>query len=354
MATLTEISVYTRKAIIWVAAAIVAYLLLRFLVILGINYYKATHPAKVPPPNVLFGKIPVPKFPQNASSSAGLKFFLENIEGKPPETTPSGKVYFMPKKLPSLLAPQKARNFATNLGFTTDPQVLNATFYRFIDQQDNLRSLDIDIVNDNFQINYDYTKVISLFSPGSFSSTQGLITDLNNYLQNNRLFDSSLFNNYEKVSMLTYNFNTQQFNSVSRIVDADAARVDFFRTDLDGLKLLPPQFNQSYIYVIVSTSSDPNKKYVKIAYTFWPIAFDNFATYPLRASQQAWNDLLGGKGIIANLGSNSAANQIVVRNIYLAYYDSGETESYLEPIFVFEGDNNFVAYVPAIEGSWLE
>jgi len=42
------------------------------------------------------------------------------------------------------------------------------------------------------------------------------------------------------------------------------------------------------------------------------------------------------------------AGQVTIRNIYLAYFEPVTLTNYLQPIFVFEGDNNFVAYVPAI------
>ena len=53
-----------------------------------------------------------------------------------------------------------------------------------------------------------------------------------------------------------------------------------------------------------------------------------------------------------NLGNNSK-DRIVIRNISLAYYDSDEPQEYLQPIFIFEGDNDFVAYLPAITGEYL-
>jgi len=40
--------------------------------------------------------------------------------------------------------------------------------------------------------------------------------------------------------------------------------------------------------------------------------------------------------------------------VYLAYYDSLDPQTYLQPVFVFEGDDDFLAYVPAVEAAWVD
>ena len=86
-------------------------------------------------------------------------------------------------------------------------------------------------------------------------------------------------------------------------------------------------------------------------YTFWPIS-DETATYPLKKSKEAWEELKDGKAYVASPGDGRT--QVVIRKVFLGYYDSEEYQSYLQPIFVFEGDGNFVAYVPAVNPQWQE
>ena len=45
-------------------------------------------------------------------------------------------------------------------------------------------------------------------------------------------------------------------------------------------------------------------------------------------------------------------DEIKIRRIYLAYYDAGIYTEFLQPIYVFEGDNDFVAYTPAITSNY--
>lgn len=333
--------------IIWAVGIIVAYLVLKYLVGLGINYYRATHLPPPSPPNQLFGKLPYPKFPDEQSSSSGLNFLLENIEGRPPETTSSAKVYFLPKKLPSLLAPQKAREFAGRLGFGGEAEVVSSTFYRFVDPKYNLRTLEMDIVNLNYKLDYDYGRDQSVFTIGNMPSRDRVIEEVRSYLSENGV-DSTFFVNPPKLIYLKFDPGSGQFNPVKKEIDADAARIDIYRSDVDGWKLLPPNYGSSYNFVLYANNGEIGKRYLKIAYTFWPFDMNNFGTYPLRTSDDAWKNLIDGQGVVATFGNNSPEKQIVIRKIYLAYYDSGEQDNYLQPIFVFEGDGDFAAYVPAI------
>ena len=122
---------------------------------------------------------------------------------------------------------------------------------------------------------------------------------------------------------------------------------------METLKILPPKFNLSYISVLYAPSPGISSPIIEISYTFWPIAFDDFGTYPLISGTSAWEELVKGNAAIISMGNNTSGN-IVIRNIYMAYYDSEDPQLFLQPIFVFEGDNNFVAYLPAIIPDWLE
>ena len=91
---------------------------------------------------------------------------------------------------------------------------------------------------------------------------------------------------------------------------------------------------------------------IQFAYTYWPIDYQTSATYALKTTQQAWNELQSGGGYIARYPTNSSV--AMVRSVSLAYYDSFDPQTYLQPIFVFEGDNEFLGYVPAVSSEWVE
>lgn len=353
MVNLTEISIATRKMAVWLAILFVSYLFIRFLIGLGVAYYKATHPIPPPAPNVIFGKLPSPKFSHVVTSTSGLKFTLENVDGKPPETTDAAKVYSMPKKLPNILAPQRAKEFAVKLGFTGEPQIVSSALYHFTDPSNSLRTLDIDVTTMNYKISYDYLSKPEMLANVQFSSTDQIITDVKNLIAFNNIFDSSVANGIITTDLLQYDGRLKKLVPASSLGNAQAVRLNFKRKDLDKYKILPPEFDKSYTYIIYTQGDSLANKILELSYIYWPISTDNFGTYPLRSGAAAWQDLLDGYAFVINMGNNSP-DQITIRNIYIAYYDSQEPQPYLQPIYVFEGDNGFVAYVPAVDNQWLE
>jgi len=351
MLNLTEISIKMRKLFIGLSIAFVCYLILKLLIGFAVDYIKSTTPVKTLPPNLRFGTLPRPKFINIVNSSSGLNITLENVEGRPPEATTVAKIYSMPNKMLTLLSPERAKQLANKLGFIKEPTHLNPNTYFFSDNNQQ-KTLSVDITNLNFHMKYDYSlNMKDIFKNIQFESQEITVATINNYLLSNFLFDASLINNLAKVELLHYASESSQLVPVDKIYTADAIRIDYFRNKIDNLRILPPTFDKSYNYVLYTPSQLTN--YLEISYTFWPVDYGDYATYPLISSEEAWKELLDGYGFVLNKG-NINPNKIVVRKIYIAYYDSQEPQGFLQPIFVFEGDDGFVAYLPAIRPEFLE
>lgn len=348
---LTEISITARKLFIWLIIVTLAYAVVKFAIDMGIAYYKAANIPPPPGPNHNFNKLPPPDFGK-AKSTSGLKFSLELVDGQPPETTGSGKVYAMPKKLLSLLATEKAKDYAQRLNFIDEPVQLTSTLYRFTDTGDKLRTMDIDITYLNFKIAYDYLKNPHVFSQEDGIDKKSAENEIKNFA-GRALIDDSFLNGIITYDTLKYNSESKSFVPATSLSTANALRVNYFRNNLDGLKILPPEFNRGYNYAIYMPTLTINPKILEMHYNFWPITFDDPATYELRSGAAAWQDLQDGYAFVIQNGNNKE-DTIKIRHISLAYYDSEEPQNYLQPIFVFEGDNNFVAYLPAVISDWLE
>lgn len=356
MSQLTEIAIVTKKLALAATIALAALIIFKFSFDAFVSYWKMTHPKPLVFVNeTAFGKLPVPKFTHVATSSSGLKFKLENVEGLPiKDATPAGKVYSMPKKLPALLDAQKARGFAAKIGFTEKEEAVNSTYFRFFDPNDKLRTLEIDTTTRNFKLKYDYKNNPSVFTNETIQNKENAILEVKNYIQFNSLFDDTIVKGKITTTLLIYDPQTQTATPASSLSSANLMKINFFRNDLDGKKVLPPAFDESYNFALYTPSALVDKRILELFYTYWPIAFDDFATYPLRRSEAAWQDFIDGYAIVVSLGNNNPEREIIIRNIYLAYFDSDEPQNYLQPIYVFEGDNDFVAYLPAISSDWLE
>lgn len=321
------------------------------MVDLGVTYWKITHPPPIPPPDAKFGRLPSPNFSHVASSSSGLTFSLVNIEGRPPETTTAAKVYFMPKKVPTLLSTQRARELAARMGFTNPPKENTPTEYFYVDPLDTLRTFALNTTTLNFRYKYAYEKKGDLFESNTIISKDQAVGEVRTFIQSYGLFDGSILDGNIQSQYLTYDSGADVFRPSDSIAKSNSVRIDFWRKPIGEFPLVTPLFFQSYNYALYTR--DPRVKIVDLSYAFWPIAFDNVGTYPLKTSDMAWQDLIDGYAPIVNMGENKG-NTVIIRQIYLAYYDSPEPQMYLQPIFVFRGDNNFVAYLPAILPDWLE
>jgi hypothetical protein len=353
VANLTEVSIGIRKLAFWAVVVFLVYLIFRVLAGMGISYWQATHRPPPPPPNVLYGKLPTPKFPANLPSSQGLKFILENVEGAPPESTPAGKVYYMPKKLPSFLSPDRAQALATRLEFTLPPKNESVYFF-YTDENEPLFTLSVDSVYINFQLKYDYKKKPEIFNNVYIPSREQALSEVKNFINYGNLFDESISGGKITSDLLRFDPGTNEFTSATSVSTASAVRINYFRNDLDRLAILPPGFSESYNYAIYSpVSVDRIRNILEISYTFWPINTAQFATYPLKSAATAFQELVDGKVTVMKKGEN-VSDTVTIRKIYLAYYDSEDPQLYLQPIFVFEGDNGYVAYDPAISPDYLE
>jgi hypothetical protein len=82
-------------------------------------------------------------------------------------------------------------------------------------------------------------------------------------------------------------------------------------------------------------------------YNYFPADYTTVETYPLRPIDQAWDELQAGKGFIAQL--DAGVSDVTVRKITLGYFDSFEPQKYMQPVYVFTGDNHFVGYVQAVK-----
>lgn len=351
MATLTETAYYTRRAINWAILAVIAYIILRILWGLFASVWLVFFPPKPPPPNHAFGKLPALVFPTPPASPSGqFTLRLETIEGAVPAASPSATVYFMPKTAANLLALSQTQEFAQQLGFDKTPIQENKNIYRFQDPTFPARRLRYDIVSGNFVLRYGFELDVGLFSERNLPSAQTAQSEARNLLQIYDLYPQDFIGGPIKVKHLR--FTEGKLSPTTSVTQADAIRVDFFRKPFGQTPLLTAVPDEGLISFIFSASNNIKKRLLQFAYTYWPVDYQNTATYSLKTSNQAWQELQAGEGFITRYPPKGTT--AVIRNVYLAYYDSFEPQTYLQPIFVFEGDDGFLAYVPAVSLEWTE
>jgi hypothetical protein len=350
MATLTETAYYARRAINWTILGVIGYITLRISWSIVVVVWLAIFPPKPPPPNTAFGTLPKIKFPEVATPSAQLTFQLETIEGGIPAASESAAVYFMPKSAPNLLGLNKAQEFARNLQFDPTPIQESKNIYRFNDLRQPLRRLRYDIVSKNFIARYAFEQDASVFLVKNLPVPDAAILEATSLLQTYDLYPEDFEKGTHTATFLRLTGN--RLVTTTSLSQADAMRIGFFRNTIGETPVVTPNPDEASISIILSGSAEIQKRVLQFAYTYWPVDYQTSATYPLKPSVTAWDELQTGQGFIARYPTTGQI--ATVRSIYLAYYDSFEPQTYLQPIFVFEGDNGFVGYVPAISPEWVE
>lgn len=348
MATLTQTAHLARKIIKFGSIAVIGLIIFRILFVNFKVYWKKAHPPPPPAPTTAFGKLPKLFFPEQ-KNLPNLTIKLENISGSLPKLSDQAKVFFMPKASPNLLAWDKTKIWARSLGFNSEPQTTGEFTYRFSTDTSPKTVLDVDVLTRNFTLVYDWQNDLQILSAGNPPQEDLCISTARSFLQNAGVLTDDLLQGKSEAGYQKYSDG----NLVKALFfsEANFALVNLFRSDIDNIKVLPPSPKQSNIFVRLSAAKDRSRSIVEIKYIHFPVSWDNFATYPLKDTTFAWDSLKSGKGYIANLGNNPEGN-ILIRNVYLAYYDSDQHQDFLQPIIVFEGDNEFFAYVPAVSDNW--
>lgn len=341
MASLTQTAIITRKIIRYSLYTVVILVVGRILLGISISAYKKIFPPPPPPPTVAFGKLPKLPFPQKERPE-NLSFTIETPEGGLPTLPTQTKVYFMPKPIQTQLNLELAKEKAANLGFSTEGQKISETIYKF--PHPKLPAiLEMNIVTGIFSISYDLATDPTPLDRRP-PAPEIAAAQVRSYLSSAKLLPQDL------TGPVTHDFlkiDGGQLSSVISLSEANLIKINLFRKSFDNFPSLTPNPNQANVWFIISGSRERDKQSIAAEYHYFPVDEDKAETYPIKTAQQAFEELQAGGGFIASMGLNENGN-IVIRRVYLAYYDPGVPADFFQPIIVFEGDRGFIAYVPAV------
>ncbi|NMC36211.1 hypothetical protein GYA49_04150 [Candidatus Beckwithbacteria bacterium] len=341
MPSLTQTAITARKTIKYSAIGLVAYIVLRFAVIYGIALYNYLNPPPPPAPTMGFGALPKLILPE---SDYVYKFTLETPTGTLPEMPDRATVYYMPYQRANLLALDQAQALAEKIGFTNKSTALSPEMHQWQRQIPAPLTMEMNIVSGAFTISYDWQIDESILLDKQFQGESRTLVMAQQFFEKTQLLHDDI--NYANGTVSYLKASGNKMISAVSLSEADFVKLDYFRNDIEGFPVLTPDPSKGIISMIFSGSTDANKQIVELDYNYFPADYLSPETYPLKSIDSAWETLKKGDGYIASAEQDLQA--VVVRRIYLAYFDAEEAQQFLQPIYVFAGDNNFVAYVPAI------
>lgn len=307
--------------------------------------YIVSHPKYIAP-TMKYGLLPKIVFPVKKTETKNFTFELANDEV--PSFSDQAKVYVLYRPNTTFLALEEDTKTAISFGFTDKPVEIKPGIYEFKNNTIN-KTLVVNVLDGDFEITYPYNSDQLLLKPDKMPNKEEAIEIASSFLERGGKLIDDLKNGDKKVSFFKIENNV--LKPVESQTEANTARVDFYRKNLEGFKLLSSDYNKASVSVLVSGSKTEAKKVIEVNFKDINIDRDSFSTYPIKTTQEAIDSLKAGNYWTAEDVSNQ---NVTIRKIYLAYYEPNTLTNFLQPIYVFEGDNNFVAYIPAIVSKYLE
>jgi hypothetical protein len=348
MATLTEISVISRRIIRYGTYILILIVIARYSVGVGTNIYKRLFPPKPEPPTVAFGKLPALPFPERPESD--FNYTLELVEESLPKFAEKTEVYSMPQSQTNIKVLETARSKAQSLGFNPEGKPLFETIpnvYIF-PKRGSPSSLTMNIITGLFSISYNINDDPSVLR-GTPPEAGSAISQANNLLNRAGVLTEDLKNG--TATHIYLKMESGEFVPALSLSDAGLTKVNLFRKPYGKAGNIPPvtpKMPQANVWFLIAGG---RKEIIAGEYHYFAIEAGKSATYPLKTSETAWEELKEGRAFMANSGDNPDGN-ITIRKVYLGYYDPGQYAEYYQPVVVFEGDNDFFAYVPAVTSEY--
>lgn len=341
MAHLTESAHYSRVIIKWGFIGLVALMVGRMVISGAISWYKQAHPV-IPPATIGFGILPAVAFP--AQEPIAVTYTLETVTGKLPSFPTQAEVILETPQRQSLLAMERASKEVAVLGFKGSPEKISDVSYRWRQSSPIASALTMMIYDGRFVWETDWSANPNFLTEKSLPSREEAIKSALEYF---RKVDNEATDITEENAQITYLKGLAGvFQPVTSLLEADFIQVDLFRSPLEDRPFVTSTPTQAPFRVILSGNSRLGRV-VRLDYNYFSLDYTESETYPLRPITQAWKELSEGKGYIASL--DNGVTEVVVRKVELAYYDSFEPQSYVQPVYKFSGDGNFVGYIQAVK-----
>lgn len=345
MSSLTYTAYASRKIIKYGGFGLITFVLLWSIVSISTKAYKVAHPKYIPP-TVRYGALPKIIFPEKSFEKKNFGF--EFTDDKTPSFSDQAKVYIIYRSTTKILALEEGKEIAKQFDFENDPIEANEGIYEFKNEKTN-KTLTMNVLEGDFSLKYPYLEDQSILEAKNVPSKPKAIEIASSFLESGKKYTNDLKEGEKTVSYWKISDGT--LKSVLAQSEANVAKVDFYRKDLeDKWKIVSPQVGEASVSVLISGSDDDEKQIIEANFKYADIDRESFSTYPVKTVEQAIENLKSGNYWPS---IDISLKDVVIRDVTLAYYEPITLTQYLQPIYVFKGDNNFTAFVPAIVDKYI-
>lgn len=345
--TLTEVSNYVRKYLPYVILGSIIILIIYYIVQIAFLVYRSGQKNIVT--DTVFGVISKP-IVKDASTSSGIEFTLDTIEGAPITATDTARVFFLPPSPARFGYRENVFLMAQNIGVNTQ-----SAKYRLVNKQANFETdkqkLTVDIGNFNFTYQYFFENEPKLFENYEIPISDEATVAAIGFLQSVGRYPEELIKGETQSIYFFHDSNTETLNQVQKNSEANLVEIDFFRPQIDGIPTVSYKFPNSHNFVLGYFDAETKFQVLNAQMSFFEKSEAQVGIYPLKTGKQAYESLRKGEALVVK--NPSGAKNITIKKMFLAYYDPNIYQDYLQPVFVFIGEPEFVAFIPAVSDEYL-
>ncbi len=354
--TLTEVNFTVRRmapfAIIVILILLTIYFAIKLLLIVTSldSQNQTQNSVKKIAINPIFNKIKPLQIPETGTSG-NFSYVIDTLDGTTniENATSAASVFFLQKPAATFGFLDEIYNMAKTAGIDTE-----VTKHTLVDRlatfDDGKRKIVINIDTFNFSYEYYLDRDDTLFSRDLGTSVNGVQSLGGTFLGKLGKYNQELSQGKRNQIFLRYDKESRQISSLEDSAGSNMVEVDYYRPDIGPYPVVTTTYYNSPHYVIAAmrgTSLD----IVKAQIAYFERSKDQVGIYPLRTSDQAFEDLKTGKGLV--ISSSQPDGEVKIKKVFLAYYDPDTYQEYMQPVYVFLGENKFVAYVMAVTDEYL-
>ncbi len=344
--SLTQVAYTSRNVIKYGGIGLVGFLFFYWGMGIAIKAYQTAHPPYVAP-TVRYGVIDKVFFPEKEFQKK--EFVAELPNDSFPNYKDQANVYFIYRSKSIIGALDDGKKTAAMMNFVSEPKETGIGIYVF-DDNNTGRSLTMNVLQSSFKMSYPYLTDQLLLNPEQMPNKEQAISTAVDFLEQAGKLSPDLEEGEQKVSYWKINFDG--LVEVIALSEANIIRVDFFRKKLvEDFQVVAVEVGRAPVSVLVSGSSVAAKRVVEVNYQHVNVDTSeaSSSTYPIITSKEAFDNLNMGNYWPA---SDTSTSSVTIRKIYLAYFEPVNLTQFMQPIYVFEGDGGFVAYVRAIKDTY--
>ena len=266
------------------------------------------------------------------------------------EINDRAKVFLVTKSPANLLADERIKEIASIYGFIFTPENIADKTYRFTKNSPLDTSFEINSVDFTFSLRSNFLSRPDLLTSGNLLPEEFEAVDtVKKFIASADLLGDDMASASGKVTFLKSIGG--ELKTAFSLSEADFLQIDINRNPIDQLyKVYTNEGEKGIVSAKMTAAFSANNSIVDMDCFYRRVDYLNFETYPLRTAKSAWNLVQSGDAYVLN---GKGLKEAVVREVELGYYDSYEEQKYLQPVYIFRGDKNFMAIVPAINANYL-